>query len=64
VIDLGWSRDQVLEITIPFLHALRREWKDYPPLRMMVAAALGHKPQRRSKDLNDLLAMFPGGKIV
>ena len=63
MIDLGWTREAVLDITIPFLRALHREWENYPPLRMMVAAAFGHKPKKRSKDVAELLGMFPGGVI-
>lgn len=64
MIDLpGWSEDQVLDMKIPFLKALHREWENYPPVRMMVAAALGHKPKKRSKDFTELLAMFPAGII-
>lgn len=50
------------QVTAPFLEALHAEWKNYPPLRMMVAAALGHKPPERG-NIADLLQMFPGGTI-
>jgi hypothetical protein len=43
---------------------LHRAWADFPPLRRLAAAALGHKPQsRRSKNFSALVAMFPGGAI-
>jgi hypothetical protein len=65
VIELRWTRDQVLDqVDIPFLEDLHRVWADAPPLRKMVAAYLGHKPRARaSRDYSGLLAMFPGGKI-
>ena len=48
VIELGWSRDQVLDqIDLPFLEDLSRAWADCPPLRRMVAAYLGIKPRDR-----------------
>jgi hypothetical protein len=43
---------------------LHRAWADFPPLRRLAAAALGHKPQARaSRDYHALIAMFPGGTI-
>jgi len=45
------------------LEALHRAWEDWPPIRKMVAAFLGHKPKQRSRDYQSLLAMFPGGVI-
>jgi hypothetical protein len=65
VIELRWTRDQVLDqVDVLFLEDLHRAWADYPPLRKMVAAYLGHKPRARSsKDYRELLAMFPGGMI-
>jgi hypothetical protein len=65
VIELHWTRDQVLDqVDIPFLEDLYRAWTDFPPLRRMVAAALGYKRgTRASKDYHTLLAMFPDGTI-
>jgi hypothetical protein len=65
VIELHWTRDQVLDqVDVLFLEDLHRAWADYPPSRKMVAAYLGHKPRARSsKDYRELLAMFPGGMI-
>jgi hypothetical protein len=65
VIELNWTRDQVLDqVDIPFLEDLHRAWADAPPLRKMVAAYLGYKPRASaSRDYSALLAMFPGGKI-
>ena len=47
---------------MPFLEALRAAWADWPPLRKIVAAWMGHKPPERG-NLADLVAMFPSGKI-
>ncbi len=65
MIELHWTRNQVLDqIDIPFLEDLHRAWADFPPLRRMVAAALGHKPRARaSTNYQALIAMFPGGTI-
>jgi len=65
VIELNWTREQVLDqIDIPFLEELRRTWTEYPPLRRLLAAWLGYKPrQRSSKNYHELLAMFPNGLI-
>jgi len=65
VIELGWTRDQVLDqVDIPFLEDLHRAWADWPPLRKLVAAYLGHKPRaRKHGELQELLAMFPHGVI-
>jgi hypothetical protein len=65
VIELHWTRDQVLDqIDIPFLEDLHRAWTDFPPLRRIVAGALGHKPRSRaSRDYQALIAMFPHGAI-
>jgi hypothetical protein len=65
VIELGWTRDQVLDqIDIFFLEDLRRTWADCPPLRRMVAAYLGYRPQAKaSKNYHELLGMFPSGAI-
>lgn len=63
MIELGWTRDQVLDqVDIPFLMALRRSWEDWPPLRKLAAAWAGHKPPDRGS-LADLVEMFPGGVI-
>jgi len=38
-IDLGWTRDEVLDqVDIPFISALNAEWLEAPPLRHIVAA--------------------------
>jgi len=65
VIELHWTRDQVLDqVDIAFLEDLHRAWADAPPLRRMVAAYLGFKPRARSsRDYRELLAMFPNGSI-
>jgi hypothetical protein len=65
VIELHWSRDEVLDqIDIPFLEDLQRAWADWPPLRKVFAASLGHAPKPpASKNYHELLAMFPGGAI-
>lgn len=65
MIELHWTRDQVLDqIDACFLEDLHRVWADYPPLRRLAAAALGHKPRSRaSKNYQALIAMFPGGII-
>jgi len=65
VIELHWTREQVLDqIDVLFLEDLHRAWADFPPLRRLAAAYLGHKPRaRRSRNYHELLAMFPGGTI-
>lgn len=65
VIELGWTRDQVLDqIDMPFLDDLQSAWANCPPLRRMAAAYLGYKPKARpSKDYHELFALFPTGKI-
>ncbi|MGB6538608.1 MAG: hypothetical protein WBF58_21915, partial [Xanthobacteraceae bacterium] len=64
-IELGWTRAEVLDqVDMPFLEDLHRAWQDWPPLRKVVAAYLGHKPkQKSSKNFHELLAMFPSGTI-
>jgi hypothetical protein len=65
VIELGWTREQVLDqVDVLFLDDLHRAWADCPPLRRMVAAYLGYKPRAKPrKDYHELIAMFPGGTI-
>jgi hypothetical protein len=65
VIELHWTRDQVLDqVDIRFLEDLNRAWAECPPLRRMAAAYLGYKPRaRQSKNYHELLAMFPSGAI-
>ena len=65
MIELHWTREEVLDgIDVPFLEDLHRAWADFPPLRRLIAAALGHKPQARaSRNYQALIAMFPGGTI-
>ena len=65
VIELGWTRDQVLDqIDALFLEDLRRAWADCPPLRRIVAAYFGIKPRvRSSRNYRELLGLFPGGAI-
>jgi hypothetical protein len=65
VIELHWTRDQVLDqVDVLFLEDLHRAWADAPPLRKTVAVYLGYKPRARvSKNYRELLAMFPNGKI-
>ena len=39
VLDLNWTRDQVLDqVDMPFLEELRRAWSECPPLRRLLAA--------------------------
>jgi hypothetical protein len=54
VIELNWTRDQVLDqVDVFFLEDLH-----------LFAAYLGHKPPAKpSKNYHDLLAMFPTGTI-
>lgn len=65
MIELHWTRDQVLDQVDPlFLDDLRRAWAEAPPLRKAVAAYLGYKPPARaSKNYGELLGMFPNGTI-
>jgi len=65
VIELRWTRDQVLDqVDVLFLEDLHRAWAQAPPLRKMVAAYFGYKPPTRaSKNYGELLALFPGGTI-
>jgi hypothetical protein len=65
VIELGWTRDQVLDqVDSGFLEDLQQAWADCPPLRRMIAGYLGIRPRSRpSKNYNELVAMFPGGAI-
>jgi hypothetical protein len=65
VIELHWTRDQVLDqIDACFLDDLHRAWAQCPPLRTMVAAYLGYKPRAKtSHNYHELLAMFPNGTI-
>jgi hypothetical protein len=65
VIELGWTRDQVLDqVDPPFLEDLHRAWSDWPSLRKLAAAYLGRKPREKpSKDYRALLALFPSGAI-
>jgi hypothetical protein len=65
VIELHWTRDQVLDqVDSRFLEDLYRAWADFPPLRRMIAAYLGHRPHEKpTRNYHDLLAMFPGGSI-
>jgi hypothetical protein len=65
VIELHWTRDQVLDqIDASFLEDLHRAWAECPPLRRMVAAYLGYKPRAKpSRNYDELLAMFPSGAI-
>ena len=65
MIELNWTRDQVLDqVDVFFLEDLHRAWADCPPLRRLLAAALGYKARTRpSRDYQELLTMFPGGTI-
>ena len=65
MIELNWTRDQVLDqVDVLFLEDLHRAWADCPPLRKMAAAYLGFKPRAKaSKNYSELLAMFPNGTI-
>ena len=65
MIELNWTRDQVLDqVDMPFVEELRRAWAECPPLRRLLAASLGYKPRPRpSTNYHELLAMFPGGAI-
>ena len=65
MIELQWTREQVLDqVDIPFLEHLRHAWAECPPLRRLLAAYLGYRPASKpSKNYQELLAMFPGGRI-
>jgi hypothetical protein len=65
VIELGWTREQVLDqVDMPFLEELRGAWSECPPLRRLLAAFLGYRPRSRpSNNYHELLAMFPSGAI-
>lgn len=65
MIELGWTRDQVLDqVDVAFLEDLHRAWDEWPPLRKFFAAVHGHKPKPPpSTDYTQLLDMFPGGQL-
>lgn len=45
MIDLGWTRNDVLDqVDWPFYEHLEKEWKQFPPIRIMAAAFAGYKP--------------------
>ena len=61
----GWTWDYVEQnITAPRLLALYGYMEKNPPLHMMVAAYLGlSAEEKKTGDLDELLAMFPDGSI-
>jgi hypothetical protein len=50
----------VLELTIPQIEALNREWERYPPVRILLAHFVGYKPPERSDNYMELVQMFAG----
>jgi hypothetical protein len=73
-IDLGWTRDEVLDqVDLPFLRALRAEWRAAPPARHALAASIGYKPPRKMSAVEAgatgkvsvaaLNAAFPNGRL-
>ena len=59
---MGWTWDQVGELTLPRLKALRRYWRKHPPVHLLVAAYLGYKPRggEQPGDLGELYTMMTG----
>lgn len=54
----------MLDFDVDFIDDLFDAWEECPPVRRMVAAAVGYKQKPKpSRDFNELLAMFPGGVI-
>ncbi|HEY2446248.1 MAG TPA: hypothetical protein VGI20_10975 [Rhizomicrobium sp.] len=51
-------------LTAPRLFALKEEWRQHPPLAVIAAAVLGYrKPPRHADAIDELLRLFPGGKL-
>lgn len=65
VIELGWTRDQVLDqVDVLFLEDLAQAWTKWPSLRKFMAAYHGHKPpEKPSRNYAELFGMFPDGTI-
>lgn len=54
----------MLDFDVEFIDDLLDAWEDCPPVRRLVAAAVGFKPKPKpSKNFAELLSMFPGGMI-
>ena len=52
-------------LTAPRLEAMREEWRKHPPLAMLAAAWLGHKPKpRNSEAVEELIRLFPTGHLT
>lgn len=50
MIDLGWTRDEVLDqIDFPFMKDLWASWRRYPPLRILAASFVQYKPPEETK---------------
>lgn len=68
--NTGWTWDYVRDhLDMPRLQAMYDNWRDQPPLRAMVAAYLGIKPQERAKPNSDdgmreLLEAFPVQQVA
>lgn len=63
-LDGRFTREDVLDFDVEFLDDLFDAWEECPPVRRLVAAAVGYKPKPKpSTNYEQLLAMFPGGVI-
>jgi len=58
-VSLGYTHEQVDEMTIPMVEELNRYWSLHPPMHIMVADYLGYKPKAKEKqaDLAEIIAM-------
>lgn len=67
IASTGWDWDQVDALTIPRYRALKRYWRDYPPVHLLLRAALGFKPPRPSETqaapFDALAALAPKGTL-
>jgi hypothetical protein len=66
----GWFIADVWErMTLPDFYAMQSEWEQWPPLNVLVAQFMGHKPPGRVKqsqnNLQELIDLFgaAGGEV-
>jgi hypothetical protein len=60
--SLGWTWEQIDDMTLPRLYAFNRYWENHPPVHIMVAAYFGikAKPEKKKETSEEMIAELAG----
>jgi hypothetical protein len=52
MVCMGWTWEQVDQLTLPRLNALTAYWQRHPPTHILLAAHVGYKPPAKAQSVN------------